>query len=207
LFAHVLRIKLNLAGRVFVDPSRNADAARFSECFQSRGDIDPVTKEVTVFDDDIPLVHRHPELQELPRGGGRVPVLKGILDSDSGAQRQDCTWELGKHAVSHQLEDAPALFCDEGLDDLGAQLPQPLDRANFVLPDQTAEADHIGCQDRNKPSLDEGLICHTDRASGRLLHSRPSRSQQPIPLPRSNGEHARLTERRRERVQVAAASA
>jgi hypothetical protein len=118
LFAHVLRIKLNLAGRIFVDPSRNADAARFSERLQSRSHINPVTQEVTVFDDDISLVHRHPELQVFPRGGTRVPVPQRILDSDSGAQRQDCTRELDKHAISRQFEDAPALLRNEGLDDL-----------------------------------------------------------------------------------------
>ena len=53
---------------------------------------------------------------------------------------------LGVHGVQ-TVNGSAVLLRDEGLDDLSAQLPQPLDRANFILPDHTAEADHIGCQD------------------------------------------------------------
>lgn len=62
LLAAVLEWKLKPAGQVFVNAARDADSSRLAEGLKPRGHIDAITENVLLINDDVALVHAHPEL-------------------------------------------------------------------------------------------------------------------------------------------------
>jgi hypothetical protein len=62
LFTQILSVERNIAGNIFVNTRRDADAARLGERLQPRRYVDSGAKEVSLLHDDIALMNCHPQL-------------------------------------------------------------------------------------------------------------------------------------------------
>jgi hypothetical protein len=58
--------------------------------------------------------------------------------------------ELDQRAVAGQLDDAPVIQGDGGVDDVAAQRTKSGERTILVHACEAAVADHVGSQDRSK---------------------------------------------------------
>ncbi len=89
--------------------------------------------------------------------GGNAQVARFLVIRDR--QRIAAFGELDERAVAHQLDDAPAMTVDSGVDKLGAVGLKRGERARLVLIHQSAVAGDISTQDRCQPAFNT-LPCH-----------------------------------------------
>ena len=115
-----------------LNPRRDADAAGLGQRFEAGGDIDAVTEDVAVLDDDIANVHADAELDRLIGGTPALRSVIAALHLDGAVQRIDHAGELDQHAVAGGLDDAAAVLGDLRVDELAAQRLQPGERAVLV---------------------------------------------------------------------------
>ncbi len=89
---------------------RNADPARFGDPFETHRNIDPVTKDIIVFDDDITDMNADAKFD--PLGQRHIDILFGhaALDFVGTAYGIDHAGELNESAVPGILDDAPAML-------------------------------------------------------------------------------------------------
>src|SRR5260221_4707921 len=115
LRAHILKRTLNLAPNLPVSIVGNANPTRLCDPFETYCNIDPITKNIIVCDDNItdvnadakfdPLVLRH------------IVILFGhaALDFVGASHGVDHACELDESAVPSVLDDASAMISDFGI--------------------------------------------------------------------------------------------
>ena len=94
----------------------DSNSASFSDLLQSRRNIDAVAEYVVALDDDITQVHADPEADGVLVGDAAVAFGHACLNADAAFDGGDDTWELQQQPVAHRLDDATALFGDQGID-------------------------------------------------------------------------------------------
>ena len=110
---------------------------------------DPVAHQVAVaLLDDVAEVNADAEIDALIGGHSDVALDHRVLNRDGAAYGFDDAVELDHRPVASALEHAPVLAGDRGIDEVGAQRPQPRERAIPVRARHPAEADDVGGEDR-----------------------------------------------------------
>ena len=71
-----------------------------------------------------------------------------VLNCDGAPHRFDDAAKFDQRAVAGALEHPTVLARDGGVDEVGAQRPQPRERAVLVRARHATEADDVGGQDR-----------------------------------------------------------
>ena len=90
-----------------------ADRARLSDAFESRGDIDAVAHQVAVaLLDDVAEMDADAKLDAPLRRHTSVAFDHAVLDFDGAAHRVDDAAELDERAVAGALDDATVMHCD-----------------------------------------------------------------------------------------------
>ena len=80
-----------------------------------------------------------------------------VLDFNSAAHGVDHAAKLDERAVAGQLDDAPIVHGDRGIDQIAPQRPEPRQGAILVRAGEPAVADHVGGQyRRNLPGSRHG---------------------------------------------------
>jgi hypothetical protein len=134
--AEVPKGHIELADSVPLHASRDADPAGLSQAFEARGNIDPVTENVAVLDDDIALVDADPQINAA-LGRERSVSLRHLRLYFSGAVRSiDGAGEFGQEAVARGLDHAPVMGGDGRIDQFGADGSEAPERALLVGADQ-----------------------------------------------------------------------
>jgi hypothetical protein len=136
-----------------MDKVRDAKAARPGEPFQPCGEIDTVAVNVIALDDDIAEVDPDAKLDGLPGIAPGVAFGHRALDFNRAAHRVDDAGELDQGAVAHQLDDAPVVLGNRGIDQFGPVTLKPRQRAGLILAHEARVADHIGGQNCREPPL------------------------------------------------------
>ena len=77
-----------------------------------------------------------------------------LLNGDGALDGVDHAGEFDQHAVAHELDDAPAVRGDFGLDQLLAVGAKRGERSRLVAGHQQAVSNHVGCEYRREPALD-----------------------------------------------------
>jgi hypothetical protein len=89
----------------------NADATRFGDPFQPRGDVDAIAEDVVVVDDDIANVNADPEFDTLVQRHPGFLLGHAGLNFDGAARGIDRAGELHQKAVPGRFDDpAPMLL-------------------------------------------------------------------------------------------------
>ena len=145
LLAEIPERKVELAGGVLLNARRYADAARFGQSFEARGDVDAVAKDVAVLlDDDVALMDADAEFDAGIGCDREVPLRHLRLDFAGTAQSVAGAGELGQQAVPGGLDDATVMRGDARVYQLGADRLEPPQGGLLVASDLPRVARHIG---------------------------------------------------------------
>ena len=134
LRTHVLKADIDLATNLPVSIVGNANAARFCDPFETHRNIDPVTKDIVLFDDDVTDVNADAKFDPLDLR--HIDILFGhaALDFVGTSYGVHDAGELNESAVPGILDDASAMFSDFGIEKRLSESFQLRQRAFFVDP-------------------------------------------------------------------------
>src|SRR5712671_4098758 len=132
----------------------NANTTRLCDTFETHGNIDTITKDIIVFDDDITDVNANAKFD--PFALRHIDILfgHGALNFDCAAYGIYDAPELNESTVSGILDDAPAMITDFGIKNRFSKSFQLRQRAFFVDPYQAARARDIRRQNSRQSPLD-----------------------------------------------------
>src|SRR5229473_1431043 len=143
LRTRVLKGDVYLATNLPVSIVGNTDAARFCDPFETHCNIDPITKDIIVCDDNITDVNADAKFD--PFVLRHIGILFGhaALDFVGTSHGIDHAGELNESAVSGILDDASTMISDFGIKKRLSKSFQLDQRAFFVDPYQAARARDI----------------------------------------------------------------
>jgi hypothetical protein len=123
---------------------RDADPAWFRERFQACRDIDAITENVVVLDDDVTEVDpdAEPDPAVLRRAG--LAIDHRALHLGSAADRVDDAREFHQHPVTRRLDDVAGMLADLQVDQLAAMRLKSFVRSLLIRAHQARVARHIG---------------------------------------------------------------
>ena len=153
----VLELLRTEIGNLHIEPAAHlpigvlgkADRAGFGDAFQSGGDIDAIAHQVAVaLLDHVAEMNADPEDDALIGGHADVALDHRILNGNGATHRFDDAAKFDQSPVTSALEYVAVLAGYRGVDEVGAQRPQPRERAVLVRAGHTAEADDVGRKNR-----------------------------------------------------------
>lgn len=129
---------------LLIDGPRDVNAARLGHPFESRGDVDAVTVNVAVLDDNVPEIDTHTILNPLRSGNLEVAIDHRLLNHNCRSDRLHRRFEGRQKSISEGLDDLPTVFSDSRSDHFPGDLPHARKRPAFVSMHQSGIADDIG---------------------------------------------------------------
>src|SRR6476469_869007 len=116
MLAQVDELGRHLAGHLVSNGARQRDAARLRQRLQARGDVDAVAIDVLAVDDDFTEIDPDPIANALafPRTRRKLARALDFLRADD---RGNDAGKFHQRAVTHQLDDAPAVRGHAGIED------------------------------------------------------------------------------------------
>ena len=142
----------------------NANAARFCDPFETHRNIDPITKDIVLFDDNITDMNADAKFDPLDLR--HIDILFGhaALDFVGAAYGIYDAGELNESAVPGILDDTSAMISDFGIKKRLSKSFQLRQRAFFVDPYQAARARDIRRQNSRQSPL--YVLAAQDRTPG-----------------------------------------
>ena len=156
----------DLARHLVAHRARDRDAADRRQRLQPRGDVDAFAVDVVALDDDVAEIDADAIADALRFGALRLGARRRLLDRQRAVDGGDHAREFDQRAVAHQLDDAPAVRGDAGIEDPASVDLQPFERAGLVGLHQAAVADDVGGKDRGQFALHRSAL---ERGSATLL--------------------------------------
>src|SRR6516162_3438573 len=177
LLAEIVKGEVEAVAHLLVSRGTEANPARLGQRFEAGGNVDAVSEDVAILDDDVTDIDAHAKFDApLCRccgvAGGHLP-----LHLDRTAHRIDDAGELGKEAVAGSLDDATAMLGDFGVAEFTANCTQGREGALFVPTHQPRIARDIGSQYRRQPALDP-ISSHSGRPARRRPVMKSSRTRE-----------------------------
>src|SRR5713226_7750563 len=153
LRTQILKRNIYLATNLPMCIVRNADTARFCDPFEAHCNIDPITKDSIVFNDDSSDVNADAKFDPLDLR--HIDILFGhaALNFDGAAYGIYDAAELDESAVPGILDDAPAMITDFWIKKRLSKSFQLRQGAFFVDPYQPARARDIRRQNSRQSPL------------------------------------------------------
>ena len=131
----------------------NANTTRFCDPFETHCNIDAITKDIVVFDDNITDVNADAKFDPLDLRYIDILLGHAALNFDGAAYGIYDAAELNESAVPGILDDAPAMISDFGIKKRLSKSFQLRQRAFFVDPYQAARARDIRRQNSHQSPL------------------------------------------------------
>ena len=153
LLAHRLEAEGELLLDLLRHLARHADAAGLGQLLEPGGDVDALAVAVLALDDHLAQIDADPDLDALIVGTCGIALGEAALQRHRAFDRIDDRAELGEHAVAHELEDAPVMAGDLGLEQLLAPGLQPLMRPRLVALHERRVADDVGGENGGELAL------------------------------------------------------
>jgi hypothetical protein len=136
-----------------VNGPRDADTAGVGQAFEACGNVHPITEDVIVLDNDVTDVDADPVSDTPLLGHVGIALRHRVLDLYCALDGLNGARELGQQTVAHQLDDAPMILGDLGVDQLFAMGLQCRQRARLILSNKAAVTDYVCGQNGGKPAL------------------------------------------------------
>ena len=114
----------------------------------SRGDVHTFAIDVAAFDDHIAKIDADAIANALCFGALRFGPRRRLLDRECAVDGRDNAPEFDECAVTHELDHAPGMGSDAGIEDPTSVDLQPFERPGVVGLHKAAVTDHVGRQDR-----------------------------------------------------------
>src|SRR5260221_4622429 len=115
LCAHTFEGEVDLAPNLPVNIVGNTDTTRFCDPFETHRNVDPVTKDIVLFDNNITDVNADAEFDPLVLRHVDILLGHGALYFGGTSYRVDHAGELGNSAVPGILDDASVMLSDFGI--------------------------------------------------------------------------------------------
>jgi len=181
LFAEKLVVEGHALADRIVEGAGHADAARFGQGLDARGNVYAVAENVPFIADHVAEIEPHAEENLAFLGQCGVALCQCGLDAGRAAQRVLRRSESGEHGVAGRVDDAAAMARDVAAEYAEALL-EVAEGCVLVLLRQAAEPRHVGVQDRHQCSR----LRFGSHAYFRKFEVRPGgkRSAKPARLPR-----------------------
>ena len=143
LRTHILKGDIYLATNLPVNIVGNANTTRLCDPFETDCNIDPITKDIMVFDDNITDVNADAKFDPLDLRYIDILFGHAALNFDGASYGIDHAGELNESAVPGILDDASAMISDFGIKKRLSKSFQSRQCAFFVDPYQAARARDI----------------------------------------------------------------
>ena len=140
-------------------PLADEHAARFSEPFQPRGDVDAVAVNPGLVVNDVPEVDADAEQHQAMLGHLLVSRRHDALDLGRACGRANHAGELGEDAVARSIDDAAAVPAHQRQDH-GLVALEVAERSGLVLAHESAVTRDVGGKNGRKSALDRGVFVH-----------------------------------------------
>ena len=131
----------------------NANPTRLCDPFETHCNIDPITKDIIVCDDNITDVNADAKFDPLVLRHIGILFCHAALDFVGTSHGVDHAGELNESAVPGILDDASVMFSDFGIEKRLSESFQLRQRAFFVDPYQAARARDIRRQNSRQSPL------------------------------------------------------
>jgi hypothetical protein len=153
LLSHIITGNLDLAPDLPIGIIGHADPARFGDALKARSNINPITKDIVVFNDNITDVNADAKFNPLDLRYIDIVFGHAALNFDRAAYGIYDAAELDESAVPGILDDAPAMIRDLWIKKRLSKSFQLRQRAFFVDPYQAARARDIRRQNSRQSPL------------------------------------------------------
>src|SRR5262245_1713696 len=154
LLALVDELDFELVADLVTHHRRTGNAAGLRHRFEPGRQVDAIAVEIVAIDDDVADIDADAEFDLAIIGDPSIAIVHAGLNLDSTAHGVEHAAELDEEAVSHHLEDAPAVFCYGRIEELAAMLPESTERAFLIGLHKPAVAHDIGRHNGCQPPLD-----------------------------------------------------
>jgi hypothetical protein len=132
--AHILQGALNLATNLPVSIVGNANPTRLCDPFETHCNIDTITKDIIVCDDNITEVNADAKFDPLVLRHIGILFCHAALDVVGTSHGVDHAGELNESAVPGVLDDTSVMLSDFGIEKRLSESFQLRQRAFFVDP-------------------------------------------------------------------------
>jgi hypothetical protein len=153
LVAQILERGVELAAHLPIGVVGDQHGAGIGDSLQAGRDVDAITEDVAVLDDDIADVHADAEFDAPVVGDVRIAFGHTHLHGNGATHGIDGAGELDQHAVAGGLDDTAGILGDLAVQELAAVLLQTRERTLLVFADEPAVASNIGREDGGQPPL------------------------------------------------------
>src|SRR6266849_2802836 len=153
LLSHIITGNLNLAPDLPIGIIGHADPARFGDALKAGSNIDPITKDIVVFNDNITDVNADAKFNPLDLRYIDIVFGHAALNFDRAAYGIYDAAELDESAVPGILDDTSVMLSDFRIEKRFSKSFQLRQRAFFVNPYQAARARDICRQNSCQPPL------------------------------------------------------
>ena len=153
LCPHILKGALNLAPNLPVSIVGNANPTRFCDPFETHCNIDPITKDIIICDDNITDMNADAKFDPFVLRHIGILFRHAALDFVGASHGVDHAGELNESAVPGILDDTSVMLSDFGIKKRLSKSFQLRQRAFFVDPYQAARARDIRRQNSRQSPL------------------------------------------------------
>jgi hypothetical protein len=155
--AQVLVVELEPVTHLLEDRARRTDSTRRGLGLEPGGNVHAVAVDIPALDDHVAQVDADAKAQGFALGRRLGVLLHAGLPRERAGDRVDHARELQQQAVAHQLDHAPAVLRDQGLEEIAAQAREARERACLVPAHEAGIADHVGDQYRGESAFHEAV--------------------------------------------------
>ncbi len=151
---------------MIVRGAREANAARLSDLFQPRRDVDAIAQNIVALDQHVAEIDADAVKDALPLRQTRVALGEKLLDRDHALDRCDNRGKLQQHAVAHCFDDPAAERAHDWLRSF-ATFTHRLRCPRLVLAHEPRVADDVDGEDRGEAAGRAHYLCAGNlRANG-----------------------------------------
>jgi hypothetical protein len=129
------------------DRARYEHAARFSERFEPRRDVDTVAENVVAVDDDVSYVDAHAKLDAFVGRHRGVAFRRATLQINCAPYGIHHARELDQSSVAGGLDNTSAVLLDIGINEFAPVCLEGRKRAFLVRAYEARVADDVGGED------------------------------------------------------------
>ena len=134
LLSHIITGNLDLAPDLPIGIIGHADPARFGDALKAGSNIDPITKDIVVFNDNITDVNADAKFDPLVLRYIGIVFGHAALDFVGTSDGINHAGKLNESAVAGILDDASVMLSDFGIEKRFSESFQLRQRAFFVDP-------------------------------------------------------------------------
>ena len=176
--AKVIETRRQFAYDLVVNGTGDVDLSRLAQSFDSRGNVNAFPVNVVALDDDIAHRNADPEDNAAVLWKRRIALCEFRLNCERTAHRIYGARKLDQNSVSCGLDDAPAVSFDPRCDQLSLERFETGMRLFLICLDQSGISNHVGSEDRGKPSPDM-LRTHGGRSLAGISSNETTAAREP----------------------------